>query len=89
MSQFLVVYISLGTGIHHQFGLWCIMRFLKPKHIIESGVFRGLGTWIMRQAAPSAQIIVIDPSVRHKFLRYEDKMWKHNLLDSRKIHRFL
>lgn len=54
----------LGTPIMHQFAVWCIIRTLKPRHIIESGVLRGLGTWILRQAAPDAQLILLDPRTK-------------------------
>ena len=50
-----------GTPMMHQFALWCIIKMLRPKHIIESGVWNGRGTWLLRQAAPDAQIIVLDP----------------------------
>lgn len=50
-----------GTQAPHQFALFCFVRWLKPKHIIESGAYKGLGTWLLRKAAPEAQIIVISP----------------------------
>ena len=50
------------------FFLWCIVRALKPKHIIESGIRFGLATWLMRQAAPDAQYIGLDPTPPHKHI---------------------
>ena len=50
-----------GSRMLHQFALWCIIRHLKPKYIIESGVNWGLGTWLIRQAAPTARLIMLDP----------------------------
>ena len=44
-----------------QFAIWFTVRRVKPKHIIESGAWRGMGTWLLRQAAPDAQINVVDP----------------------------
>ncbi len=61
-----------GTGFHHQFALWCVIRQLKPLHIIESGVHFGYGTWLLRQAAPMAQLIMLDPV--NKKLKYTDTM---------------
>ena len=52
-----------GTGFFHGLYLWCLVRRLEPLHIIESGAFEGLGTWVLRQAAPSAQIIVVTPAM--------------------------
>ena len=57
-----------GTGFMHQFYLWSLVRALKPKHIIESGAYNGLGTWQLRQAAPEAQIIVVSPRTPHVYV---------------------
>uniref|UniRef100_A0A7S0JKE1 Uncharacterized protein n=1 Tax=Calcidiscus leptoporus TaxID=127549 RepID=A0A7S0JKE1_9EUKA len=61
-----------GTGFMHQFYLWSLVRALKPKHIIESGAYNGLGTWQLRQAAPDAQIIVLSPKTPHAFVDRRD-----------------
>ena len=58
-----------GTKFAHQFAVWCTVRKLKPLHIIESGIYRGLLSWMMRQAAPNAQLIFIDPGPS---LRWKD-----------------
>lgn len=50
-----------GMGIPHLFATWYLVRHLKPRVIVESGVWKGLGTWILEQAAPEAQVISIDP----------------------------
>ena len=60
-----------GTLFTHQFSLWCAVRKLKPRHIVESGIHEGRGTWILRQAAPTAQLILLDPSGAE--LAYRDK----------------
>ncbi len=39
------------------------MRALNPEVIVESGVFRGLTTWVMRQACPQAEIFCFDPDL--------------------------
>ena len=53
---------SGGTGLVSGFMLWCTVRALDPLHIIESGAYRGLGTWLLRKAAPTAQITVLSPA---------------------------
>ena len=58
-----------GTKFAHQFAVWCTVRKLKPLHIIESGIHRGLLSWMLRQAAPKAQLIFIDPK---STLAYKD-----------------
>ena len=59
-----------GTKFAHQFAMWATIRHFQPKHIIESGIFKGLGTWMLRQAAPHAQLILLDPKAEH--LEYTD-----------------
>ncbi len=44
----------------HQFWTWYCMKQLNPKYVIESGVFKGEGTWLLRQALPDAKIFSID-----------------------------
>jgi len=39
------------------FASWFMARQLDPEVIIESGVWRGQGTWLLEQACPRAQII--------------------------------
>ena len=56
------------TGLVSGFLLWCIVRALAPAHIIESGFRHGLGTWLLRQAAPTAQLILLDPYPPSKYV---------------------
>jgi hypothetical protein len=35
---------------------------MKPKYIIESGVWKGLGTWFFEKASPESEIICLDPN---------------------------
>ena len=49
------------TKFAPQFAVWCTVRKLEPLHIIESGIYRGYLSWMLRQAAPKAQLIFIDP----------------------------
>ena len=58
-----------GTKFTHQFAVWCAVRKLKPLHIIESGIYQGYLSWMLRQAAPNAQLIFIDPGPS---LRWKD-----------------
>merc|ERR1711879_624470 len=46
----------------HAFALWFTVTSLKPKYIIESGVWCGQTTWLLRQAAGNeAWIFSLDP----------------------------
>ncbi|MDB4893159.1 MAG: uncharacterized protein JWL61_5014 [Gemmatimonadetes bacterium] len=49
-----------GMSSSHLFLLWYAMQALKPKVIIECGVWRGQGTWAIEQACPDAELYCID-----------------------------
>jgi hypothetical protein len=50
------------ASFFHYFALWCTVKALKPKIIIESGINRGIGSWFLRQAAGThVQMIFISP----------------------------
>ena len=44
----------------HLFNTWKYLKEAQPKVIIESGVWKGLGTWIIEKAIPDAKIFSID-----------------------------
>ena len=44
----------------HLFNTWNYLLDTKPAVIIESGVWKGLGTWIIEKALPNAKIFSID-----------------------------
>lgn len=55
----------------HLFWAWYVVKKLNPKNIIESGVFKGQGTWIFRQACSESNIFSIDPVLEKR--EYIDK----------------
>jgi len=55
-----------GMKSPHMFPAWFIVKKLKPKFLIESGVWKGLGTWFFEQASPESKIISIDPEPRYR-----------------------
>ena len=57
-----------GMSSVHMFLFWFVLQYLNPRAVIESGVWRGLGTWFIEQACPDAAIWCIDPNP--KFRRY-------------------
>jgi hypothetical protein len=59
-----------GNGFNGSLQLYAVGRILRPPVIIESGVFRGLTTWTLRQACPDASIYSFDPVLKE--LRYRD-----------------
>jgi hypothetical protein len=50
-----------GMAPDTAFYLYYWVRELAPKYIVESGTWRGFSTWVMRQAAPAATIVSLDP----------------------------
>lgn len=51
-----------GMKSGHMFPAWFVIKKLKPQTIIESGVWKGLGTWFFEQASPESKIYSIDPN---------------------------
>jgi hypothetical protein len=51
-----------GMRFPHMLNAWYVVKTMKPKFIIESGVWKGLGTWFFEKASPDSQIISIDPN---------------------------
>jgi hypothetical protein len=45
------------------FGAWFMLKKLNPKYIIESGIWKGLGTWFFEKACPDSKIFSIDPEL--------------------------
>lgn len=49
-----------GMRSVHMFLMWFALKTLKPKAVIESGVWLGAGTWFIEKACPHAKIYCID-----------------------------
>jgi hypothetical protein len=45
---------------------WFVAKKLQPQFIIESGVWKGQGTWAFEQASPNSQIICLDPYPKYQ-----------------------
>lgn len=50
----------------HLFWTWYVIKKLRPKYIIESGVYKGQGTYLMSNAYPEAKIFSIDPDLSQR-----------------------
>lgn len=55
-----------GMTSTHLFWTWYISKKINPQYIIESGVFKGQGTWIFQVACPKAKIYSIDPVLEQR-----------------------
>jgi len=49
-----------GMMSPHMFLAWFVLQFLKPKYVIESGIYKGSGTWFFEKAVPNAKIYSLD-----------------------------
>lgn len=55
-----------GMKSAHMFNAWYVVKKLKPKYIIESGVWKGQGTWFFDKASPDSHLICIDPMPQYR-----------------------
>ena len=58
---------------------WFIAKTLQPRIIIESGVYKGQGTWVFEQACPNTQLICLDPYPQYEEgFKSEKAIYIHN-----------
>jgi hypothetical protein len=55
---------SGGMKYNHCFAAWFVLQKLQPAVVIESGVYKGQGTWLIEQACPEARIASLDISFK-------------------------
>lgn len=85
MDEFLELYSSRpiknnygGMSSTHLFWTWYVLKKIQPKNIIESGIFKGQGTWLIANACPEANIYSIDLDLSRRVyidnkVKYYDK----------------
>ena len=71
-----------GMKINHMFALYYLLKTLKPAFIIESGVFKGQGTWLIEKTLPKSKIFSIDINLNSrvfvsKKVKYLSKDFKY------------
>jgi hypothetical protein len=49
-----------GMKTPHMFATWFMLRKLKPANVIESGVWKGQGTWLIERTLPDATVYSLD-----------------------------
>lgn len=54
-----------GGGLAPNYWLFLIARLLEPQLIVESGVWKGQTSWLLRQACPGAEIHAFDISLKN------------------------
>jgi len=67
IEDFYDLYVSMpkisniyGMKSPHLFLMWFALKQLSPSVIIESGVYKGLGTWWIERACPEAELFCIN-----------------------------
>ncbi len=81
-----------GMKIEHCFALYSFLKKIKPKYVIESGVWKGQTTWLIKKALHNVKIFSIDidfsaRKIFYKDVKYLDKdISKYNwdLIDKKK-----
>ena len=73
ISDFLTLYKTRpiknndgGMKIPHLFATWFMLKKINPKFVIESGVWKGQGTWLIENAVPDARIISLDVNLDYR-----------------------
>jgi len=74
-----------GCRINHAFALYYILKKIKPKLVIESGIYRGQTTWLIEKTLPKAKLICIDIDLSKR--KYISKKAKYSNIDF-KFHDF-
>tara|TARA_B100000795_G_C22740890_1_gene415299 strand:- start:310 stop:1086 length:777 start_codon:yes stop_codon:yes gene_type:complete len=64
-----------GMKINHMFALYYLLKKIKPKYIIESGVLKGQGTWLIKKTLPESTIFSIDIDLNQR--KYISKKVKY------------
>ena len=72
-----------GMMFPHMFATFFILRKLKPKFVIESGVYKGQSTWLIEKSLPDAEILSIDIDLKQRLYisnkaKYSDIDFKHH-----------
>lgn len=55
-----------GMKSPHMFAAWFMLKKINPKNVIESGVWKGQGTWLIETTLPEANIFSIDLNLKKR-----------------------
>tara|TARA_B100001175_G_C19378362_1_gene575295 strand:- start:105 stop:977 length:873 start_codon:yes stop_codon:yes gene_type:complete len=61
-----------GMKIDHCFALFCLLKKIKPKYIIESGVWKGQTTWLIKNVLKNSEVFSIDLDLTNREVIYDD-----------------
>ena len=61
-----------GMKIDHCYALFILLKKLKPKYVIESGVWKGQTTWLIKNVLKNSKVFSIDIDLSQRDLIYKD-----------------
>ncbi len=61
-----------GMKIDHCYALFCFLKKIKPKNVIESGIWKGQTTWLIKQTLKNVKIFSIDIDMSNREVIYDD-----------------
>ena len=71
IPEFLELYRQKPSDINqggmmspHMFATWFMLKKLNPKNVIESGIWKGQGTWLIEKTLPNAKVYSIDVALQ-------------------------
>jgi len=67
-----------GMKSPHLFNMFCLLKETKPKLIIESGIWKGQGTWLFEHASPESDIICFDIYMKRLLYKSEKALYVEN-----------
>ncbi len=78
---------SGGSGFSDSFWLYTAGRLLAPRLVVESGVYRGQTSWLLRRACPDARLYCVDVDLsqaqfRDASIRYHEGDWTELTFDA-------
>ncbi len=64
-----------GMRIDHCFAIYCLLKKIKPTNVIESGVWKGQTTWLIKNTLKKANIFSIDIDLSNRKIIYNDVIY--------------
>ena len=61
-----------GMKIDHCYALFCFLKKIKPKFVIESGIWKGQTTWLIKETLKNVKIFSIDIDLSNREIIYDD-----------------
>ena len=61
-----------GMKIEHCFALYCFLKKIKPQFVIESGVWKGQTTWLIKKTLKKVKLFSIDTDLSKKEINFKD-----------------